>query len=207
MNTGSVRRVLNVGCGPMSPARLHAAFAGANWREIRLDIDERVQPDLVGSMTDMQRLVPDGAFDALWSSHNLEHLHAHEAPLALQEFRRVLNRDGFALINCPDVMAIAQLIVEGRFDQPAYISPAGPICALDMLYGHSRSIAEGNSYMTHKTGFTANRLGRLLLESGFPEAWVFPGHGFDIWAIALMDNADRKTIRSQLETAGLEVPS
>ena len=199
-------RVLNVGCGAESPAKLHNAFRQANWDEIRLDIDEKVRPDLLGDMTDMRDLIPTGTFDAIWSSHNIEHLSAHQAPLAIREFRRVLRRDGFALINCPDILAIAQLVVEGKLEDSAYVSPAGPITPLDMIYGHSKSIAAGNSYMAHHTGFTAKRLGRLLLEGGFPEAWVFPGKTLDIWAVALMSNANRDSIKRLLVGGGLEFP-
>jgi SAM-dependent methyltransferase len=199
-------RVLNVGCGVESPAKLHNAFRGARWQEVRLDIDAKVKPDLVGDMTDMRDLIPTGTFDAVWSSHNLEHLAAHQAPRAIVEFRRILARTGFALINCPDVAAIAQLIVAGKFEEPAYVSPAGPITPLDMLFGHSKSIAAGNGYMAHNTGFTVERLGRMLLEGGFAEAWVFAGRAFDIWAIAMMVDADRDGVRRQLTAGGLEFP-
>src|SRR5665213_540831 len=40
-----------------------------------------------------------------------------------------------------------------------YTSPAGPITPLDMLFGHSDSIASGHLYMAHKTGFTCASLG------------------------------------------------
>ena len=36
-------------------------------------------------MTDMS-MVDSAAVDAVWSSHNLEHLYAHEVPVALGEF-------------------------------------------------------------------------------------------------------------------------
>ena len=54
-----------------------------NWREIRLDLDPAVQPDIVCSITDMSPVATDSV-DAIWSSHNLEHLQRHEVPLALQ---------------------------------------------------------------------------------------------------------------------------
>lgn len=200
------RKVLHVGCGPDSAARLHAVFHGRGWREIRLDIDEKVKPDIVGNMVDMRGFVADCEYDAVWSSHNLEHLFAHEAPLALGEFRRALRSDGFALITCPDVRAIARLIVEGNFDRTIYESPAGPICALDMLWGHSRSIARGNHFMAHKTGFTTESLGRLLVSSGFDEAWVFPGAAFDLWAIGLMPEAIRADVRTLLTRNGVRLP-
>jgi predicted SAM-dependent methyltransferase len=196
------RRVLNAGCGQLSPLSLHPAFQDPSWIEVRLDIDERVRPDLVASICDMN-VVADASFDAIWCSHNLEHLYGHEIDKALAEFQRVLKPDGFALIACPDLEAIAELIVRGRAEEAAYNSAMGPITALDMLFGHSGSIAKGNLFMAHNTGFTADRLGRLLVESGFVEALVVKGPGFDLWALALMPQADRAALQHRLRDKGL----
>ncbi len=67
----------------------------------------------------------------------------------------------------PDIEAVARFIVEHGIATIAYNSPAGPIRPLDMLYGHSRAIEEGHVHMAHRTGFTAERLGNLLLMGGF----------------------------------------
>ena len=53
--------------------------------EIRFDIDSSVKPDIVGSMTDMSAII-SGGFDAIYSSHNIEHLYAHEVDTASQNF-------------------------------------------------------------------------------------------------------------------------
>ena len=47
------RVVLHVGCGRPNPDKLHPLFRGGDWRELRLDIDPRVQPDIVASMVDL----------------------------------------------------------------------------------------------------------------------------------------------------------
>jgi hypothetical protein len=47
------KTVLHVGCGTYAAGKLHSAFHSAGWTEIRLDIDDGVQPDIVASMTDM----------------------------------------------------------------------------------------------------------------------------------------------------------
>lgn len=200
------KKVLHVGCGPRAKSKLHAAFSQRNWREIRIDIDEKVQPDIVGSMVDIRDSVKDGTYDAIWSSHNIEHLSTHEVPLALSEFRRALRPDGFALITCPDVTAIARLIIKGRFEEPIYQSAAGPISAVDMLWGHTHSIALGSHFMAHRTGFTVDSLGKLLMRANFDEAWVFPGGGYDLWAVALMEETQRDVLRDLLARSGLHLP-
>ena len=175
-----IRQVLNVGSGPASTGNLHAAFSKEGWREVRLDIDAAVRPDIVGSLTELGRFVADASFDAIWSSHSLEHLHTHEVIPALREFRRALKPDGFALITCPDLTAVARFMLEKGVEGIAYNSPAGPIRALDMIYGHAKSISEGFSYMAHNTGFTTERLGRVALEAGFSQVRVVEGAAFDL---------------------------
>jgi SAM-dependent methyltransferase len=188
------KRVLNTGSGPSDREKLHPAFRTSGWSEVRLDIDTRVAPDLVGSVTDMRAFAPDASFDAIWSSHNVEHLHTHEVLTTFHEFTRVLKPDGFALITCPDLQAVARLVAEGKMEQTVYVSPAGPITPLDMMFGHSASIAAGNVFMAHNTGFTAERLGRVGLDAGFAEVRIGKGRFYDIWALALMPQADLEFI-------------
>ena len=182
------RTVLHVGCGVYAPERLHPIFRGAGWREIRIDLDPRVRPDIVGTVTDLS-VFPDGSVDGVWSSHNIEHLHDHEVPLALAEFRRVLKPTGVALVTTPDIEEVAKLVVDGKLNQVAYVSPAGPITALDMIFGHRASIQGGNGFMAHKTAFTSERIGRLMLEAGFAKVILRKGTNFDLWACALMPEA------------------
>ncbi len=160
-----MKTVLHVGCGPL-PSRLHPSFAPGQWRELRLDLDPKVAPDFVASITDMAP-VPGAAVDAVYSSHNLEHLYPHEVPLALAECVRVLRPDGYLLITLPDLQAVARLVAEDKLEDAAYVSQAGPIAPLDILYGHRPSLAAGNLYMAHRTGFTARTLARALVEAGF----------------------------------------
>jgi SAM-dependent methyltransferase len=192
----SQRRVLNAGAGHRSNARLHAMFAG--WSVVRLDIDRAVEPDVLGSITDLRGKIPDASFDAVWSSHNIEHLHTHEVPTALAEFKRILKPDGFAFITCPDLDQLGKLIVSGDVERTIYKSPAGPINVLDMLFGHSTSIARGNAYMAHNTGFTVARLGSALQKAGFVETWVAAGPAIDLWAVALMPRSDKNALKAVL---------
>ncbi|MBP9183284.1 MAG: class I SAM-dependent methyltransferase [Fuscovulum sp.] len=175
-------RVLHVGCGTAHPDKLPEAFfpRGA-WKEVRLDIDPDVAPDIVASITDMA-VVPDASVDAVWSAHNLEHLWSHEVPLALAEFLRVLRPGGFALVTMPDLQQIAALVAEGNLEGIAYQSALGPISALDMLYGFRPALAEGNAFMGHRTGFTAGTLAGHLQRAGFCDVRVQRDGGYALWA-------------------------
>lgn len=169
-----------------------------------MDVDARAAPDVVGSMTDLRPHFADATFDAVWSSHSLEHLHDHEIPQALAEFRRVLKPDGFALITCPDLETVMTLFLEHGPDHVVYQSSVGPITPLDMMFGHVRSIAAGNLHMAHRSGLTAERLGGLLLQAGFTEA-ITRRQSFDLWGLALMSDADRNSILRRLQEAGLDL--
>jgi SAM-dependent methyltransferase len=177
-----IKRVLNVGCGPNDRLNLHETFRNESWQETRLDIDPSVRPDIVASIVDMQGVEPE-SYDAIWSSHNLEHLFAHDVPRALAEFQRVLKADGFALITVPDLQAAAELIAQGKTLDPAYVSPLGPISPLDIVFGLQASIARGNTHMAHRTGFTRDSLATTLRSSGFPFVQVERGNR-ELWSVA-----------------------
>jgi predicted SAM-dependent methyltransferase len=115
--------VLHVGCGPYNPKKLHEAFRKEGWRELRVDINPNVKPDIVASMLAMP-MIAGASVDGVWSSHNIEHLYAHEVPVALAEFLRVLRPGGVVLLTMPDLQRVAELIVQDKLDEPAYSSPA-----------------------------------------------------------------------------------
>ena len=63
------------------------------------------------------------------------------------------------------------------------MSPAGPIAAIDILYGLGTDLARGNHYMAHKTAFTTETLKQKLLEAGFSQAEVKRDR-LNLWATA-----------------------
>jgi SAM-dependent methyltransferase len=179
-----MKKLLHVGCGISRKENTTAAFNTAEWRETRLDIDPDVQPDVVGSMTDMSSIA-SGSMDAIFSSHNLEHLYCHEVPVALAEFRRVLKPDGFAVISCPDLQSVCALVAQDRLLDTAYVSAAGSIAPLDILYGHRPALAAGKLHMAHHCGFTETLLLDVLWAAGFlAVATEARAHAFDLWALA-----------------------
>lgn len=178
-----MKKFLHIGCGHNSKKHTLKYFDDA-WEEVRVDIDEKVKPDIIASMTDMKN-IPSNKYDAIFSSHSIEHIYTFEVHSVLKEFFRVLNDDGFIAITCPDIKSIAKLLIEDKLFDTAYNSSAGPITALDMIYGHGDSLKKGLNYMAHKTGFTRKSLMNALVKSGFQSCMGFERPKlYDIWIIA-----------------------
>lgn len=192
-----MKTFLHVGCGPKHKQQTTRGFNQDSWLERRLDIDESVNPDVIGTMTHMPAVESD-SMDAIFSSHNIEHLYPHEVPLALAEFLRVLKDDGFLVVTCPDLQSVCALVAQDKLTEPAYESPAGPIAPLDILFGHRPSMANGNLFMAHRCGFTQKVLVATLQAAGFQSvaSSCRPGH-FDLWALAsksALSEADARTL-------------
>jgi predicted SAM-dependent methyltransferase len=186
---------LHVGCGPKRKDQTTRGFLSDAWRELTLDIDPAAGPDFVASMTDMS-VVADASVDALYSSHNIEHLYPYEVETALGEFARVLRPEGFAIVTCPDLQAIAALVAQDKLTDPAYQSPAGPIAPIDMMYGLRTALAAGNHFMAHRCGFTLTVLMAVLRGAGFKEvAGMARPKYFDLWVVA-SKTLDQAALRS-----------
>lgn len=191
-------KLLHVGCGSLTKVNTTKEFASERWEEIRLDIDESVDPDIVASVLNLE-MIQSNSFDAIYSSHNIEHVFSHEIPMMLKEFIRVLNEDGILVVNCPNLLHIAELITKDKLTEPAYISPIGSITPLDMIYGHIESISKGNFHMAHKCGFTPTSLRKILEESGFGSVGVLSRKSqFDIWAMASIKKIEDESVMKLL---------
>lgn len=198
-----MKSFLHVGCGGATKDKTTPEFAKEEWREIRFDINPDVKPDILGTMTDLSA-VADASVDAIFSSHNIEYLYPHEVPLALKEFLRVLMPDGYVVLTCPDLQSVSKLIVEDKLTEPAYVSPAGPIAPLDILYGHRPALARGNLYMAHRCGFTQKTLNAAFKEAGFASVVSLRReHAFDLWVIASKCERSREEL---IQLAALHFP-
>tara|TARA_B100000579_G_scaffold255831_1_gene210573 strand:- start:801 stop:1400 length:600 start_codon:yes stop_codon:yes gene_type:complete len=190
-----MKRLLHVGCNRNTKENTIKYF-DSSWSEVRLDINKDVKPDIIGSMTDLSN-VKKNSYDAVFSSHSIEHLFAHEVEIALKEFHSVLNEDGFVVITCPDLKSVSKLVIEDKLYEKAYESPAGPISPIDMIYGHRGFIEKGDHYMSHKSGFTLKNLLGVLKHCGFQSvAGIERPNLFDLWVVAKKKKVDENTFQS-----------
>ena len=188
-----MKTFLHVGCGHLNKFRCKG-FDNDNWKEIRLDIDENVNPDIVGTLTDM-KLVETGSVDAVYSSHNIEHIFPHEVPIALREFHRVLKEDGIVVITCPDIQSVGEALTQDKLFETLYESPMGPVTAFDILYGHRKTTVDGNIFMVHKGGFTYSTLDTKFKEAGFKMKYGGRRPGaFDLYIVAFKQKKSEEEV-------------
>lgn len=194
----TIKKLLHVGCGFKRKTQTTHGFNTSEWEELRLDIDPSVRPDFLGSMVDMS-VINAGSVNAIFSSHNIEHLYPFEVPKALKEFQRVLAKDGFLVLTCPDLQSVCKLIAEDQLTDTAYMSPAGPITPLDILYGFRPSLSKGDLYMAHRCGFTRKVLHATLKASGFESVVTYArprSPFFDLWALATKNSMPQSNLKN-----------
>ena len=190
-----MKTFLHVGCGPVKQPQI-PGFSNSNWKEIRFDIDKNVNPDIEGTLTDMSK-VESGSVDAIYSAYNIDHIYAHEVPIAFKEFYRVLNDDGFVVLRCPDIQTICELIAKDKLLEPLYESPIGPIYPIDILFGNRQQIADGNKFMAKKVGFTYSVLNQTFGEAGFQARYGgrMPNSGGELAIVAFKQRKSEEEIK------------
>ena len=190
-----MKTLLNVGCGWSNISQLKG-FNNGNWKEIRLDINNTVKPDVVGTLTDMS-LIETASVDAVYSSYNLDHIYPHEVPIALKEFYRVLNKDGIAVVKCPDIQTVCELIAQDKLLEFLYESDIGPVYPIDVIYGNRIQIQMGNEYMAKKVGFTYSALNASFAEAGFKARYGgrMPNYGGELAIVAFKQKIPEEQIK------------
>jgi predicted SAM-dependent methyltransferase len=169
---------------------LHAGSGGSKvpqdifgaYEEVSLDIDPRCSPDMIGSMVDMD-FVPDGTFDAVYTSHTLEHLYPHDVRRCVHNFQRVLKPGGVLMVVVPDLEWVQPT------EEIVYMSESGPICGLDMYYG-KHDMIENNEFMAHHSGFVRDTLRSVIETCNLKVAQIFGDKCYNLYAIAYKEPID-----------------
>jgi len=188
-------RVLNVGGGDRA-IPIPSQYDG--WAHVLLDIDPRGNPDICCDARKLTTLDP-AQFDAIYCSHNLEHYYRHDAMKVLAGFRHVVKATGFAEIRVPDIQSVIHHVVDTGMDlgDHLYQSPAGPISALDVLYGLGREIEQsGQDFYAHKNGFTPKLLRSTLQTAGFASVQIIEIREiFELQAVAFQSEPTQAQLR------------
>lgn len=148
--------LLNIGSGKN---KLNLKCLG-DLQEISFDADASLKPDIIGDILKLDKIKTQ-TVDVIWASHILEHLHTMQVPDVLSNINRIIKQDGIAILNVPNIKEISKELSKGYIHKPVYISPAGPITPMDILYG-AVYLSKDNNFMMHKTGFTQEYAMELL---------------------------------------------
>ena len=155
------------------------------WQHVVLDIDGDTKPDVQCDAREMHGLEPN-AYDAVFSSHMLEHFPAHEVGRVLTGCHHVLNPGGMVLAVVPDVAGVMRrMVAEGKdIDDECYLTADGlSISFHDIVYGWGRMIEQGNGYYAHKRGYSLKSFSTGFSAAGFPHVYC---HAFEydltVWA-------------------------
>ena len=158
------RLLVNLGSGTKGGSWLPALFA--DWREVRVDVDAGVAPDILADIGDLSA-IESGSVDAVWAAHCLEHVYLFQVGQAVAEVHRILADDGFFCAIVPDLQAVAEYIASDRLHEVVYESPAGPVIAHDMVFGFGPHLQLGRPSMAHKCGFTPSLFAQKLQSAPF----------------------------------------
>jgi ubiquinone/menaquinone biosynthesis C-methylase UbiE len=201
-------KFLHIGCGPKRKDSTTKVFNSNSWEEVTLDIDKGVNPDILGTMTDLS-MIEDSSFDAIYSSHNIEHLFLYDALVAVKEFYRILKSTGYILVVCPDIISTCEAIVEKGPLEPLYYiknKKTGEtskdlwVSGIDILYGWRRAINAENNFMAHKFGYSEESLRLLFSQNKFKSiASVTRKSRYDINLLAFKEIVERDTATSILK--------
>lgn len=163
---------------------LHAGCGGAplpEWvpcdREVRLDINPDMKPDIVASMVDMAG-VDDESVDVVYTSHSLEHLYPLEVDQCLRSVVRVLRPGGALFVCVPNLEGITP------DEEVVYEAECGPVTGRDMFYGHHKFVMS-NPHMTHRTGFIPSTLAAALERAGLRVRLVQGDKNFNLLGVAV----------------------
>lgn len=164
-------RLLHAGCGG---SVLPEFLSSRGYQEVRLDIDPDMKPDVVASLIDMGEI---GQFDAVYSSHVVEHLYPYQVRVALEEIYRVTSDTGFAMVIVPDLEGVSAT------DDVLFESAIGPLSGLDLFYG-CRFDLERSPFMAHHSGFVSKTLEAALRAAGFQDVTMKRLPEYNLMAVA-----------------------
>jgi hypothetical protein len=161
----AAKAVLNVRCRYPVAAKTHPHILGPEWREIRLDLDPRPpRHHLLDHRYDADRNRISGR-NLVFAQYR-----APAAPRSAGRTQGVLHSSeatGFAVAGAPESTAGAA----ARRRESARRSGVQFLEWSDHATRHDlRTLAQGNSFMAHRTGFTARTLQRDLSKPASPRS-------------------------------------
>lgn len=157
-------RCLMIGSGKGDEVPWQAIF-----EYVTLDICNSRNPDIIGDATALP--VEDQSFEAVFSSHLLEHLSPRRYSNVLKEWYRILKPGGEMLVLVPNLAKAAEEILNDP-ERTIYVGQAGPVTAIDMMVGIEMN---SDAPMNHRWGFTRETLALRAKEMEWATGCVWEG--------------------------------
>ena len=143
---------LNVGCGK---------YVLDGWFNIDIQASEKSyrQPDMLAPANKIP--LPDHCAATVQAVHVIEHFYRWEVDSVLDEWKRLLKRNGMLILELPNLLKCCENILSGKkaSKHPDQLGMWG-------LYGDP---GQKDPYMTHRWGWTPATLTELLLSHGFSQ--------------------------------------
>jgi hypothetical protein len=127
--------------------------------------------------------VEDESYEAVYSSHLLEHIEVDKAVEAVRNWMRVLKPDGRLIISVPDVSTIGQYVTDGKLDVVLYTAAGGlDITPRLILNGGQRYPGD-----THVNSFDMRTLRDTCYKAGISERelWVTASNPYECSAMVV----------------------
>ncbi len=157
--------VVSMGWDSAYAGRLSKQFPEKEWHEIRVDMSETANPDIVSSLAHIEPL-PDASVDGVWIGHVLQRATFSDAQKIIQEALRIMKDNAIILAAVPDMQLGATYIARGEVEQELYHAPAGPVTPADMIFGFRKFIEKGDNSRIHRSGYTAETLPNMMRSLG-----------------------------------------
>jgi len=128
-----------------------------NW--INIDLGNPTA-DMELDCLDLSSEFDDNSADLIISSHLIEHFDDTQVHKAMAEWYRVLNRDGWLIVECPNFQASLELFLA---------IPKDDIKSRVMNFPQIFGRPDWHEYQIHRTGFWPERMIALMREVGFKD--------------------------------------
>jgi predicted SAM-dependent methyltransferase len=135
--------------------------AGASPKIGYLSVDLFAKADIQDDVTTLEKF-KDNSVDVVNTNHLLEHLNFNDVPRAIGQVYRVLKPNGHWTIEVPDLIWVIKDFLNTAEDRRW----GWKIQTIFGLQNHQGEF--------HKTGFSPERLGRLLKDAGFVRITIDP---------------------------------
>ena len=164
--SASPASVLEVGVGTGIAA---SALRGAGIRVTTLDVQQELQPDIVG---DVRRIpCPDGQFDVACCCQVLEHLPFDDFAKAAAELRRVVNNR--LVLSLPDITRSASLSLRWGDRHHWHFEWSFGVREPDAAWRAARLQTMGHYWEIGVDGIRASRITSQLERAGFARVRTF----------------------------------